>query len=278
MLVLRNEIPIRQTAPARCRQVVCMNTGRSILIVDDDPTFLKSTAELLSRDGYRCDCAADAGEAIAKTEENHYDVLISDVRTCGDANLRLVREARQLSPHTSVILVTAHPTVDTAIRAIELLVMAYLRKPLDHEQLKLHLEKSVVRSRGYRMVSHVRQLLEQCVYDLQHVEETGRPPKGNEQPGTTILPATLRTLSGCLSTLLELQAKTGLHKLDINLCEMLNCPQWRIHRRAILDAVSVLKETRRRFKSKELGELRANLESLVSGPEDAGPEDAAPDL
>jgi len=246
-----------------------MNEGSSILIVDDEAAFLESTAELLRRDGYRCDCAKDTNQAIAKLERNSYDLLISDIKMPGNQDLRIVREAQQISDGVPVILVTAYPSVETAMSAVELPVAAYVTKPVDHERLRAHVETSIARSRGYRKVSQVRRLLEECVKDLRETEQQRTSIRQGEATITRdLLPTTIRTLSQCLATLVELETKTTSREPDIKLCEILGCPQWRTHRGAIMKTIEVLKETRKRFQSKELGKLRVALESLFDNETD----------
>ncbi len=257
-----------------------MTAANSILVVDDEPAFLESTAELLRRDGYECDCAAAAAEAVAKLGQRRYDVVISDIRMPNNPDLLVVREAHRLARGTPVILVTAYPTVDTAVSAIELPVVAYLQKPLDHADLREHVEASIARSESYRAVSRVRELLEESVVDLKRVEEAGREPKGTDgHAGAAIPVRTLRTLSECLTQLVKLDTEAAPHGSRVRLCELLECPQWRLHRGALVDAVAVLKETRRRFRSKELANLRSRLESHLDDREDdtsASQPDASP--
>ena len=50
-----------------------------VLLADDDDTFLQSTADLLRREGYYCECVPNAEEVIEKLQENKYDLLISDL-------------------------------------------------------------------------------------------------------------------------------------------------------------------------------------------------------
>lgn len=244
-----------------------MPTADSILIVDDEDGFRRSTAELFRRDGYDCDCAADAEEALEKLKTNQYDVLISDIKMPGNSDLRLVRQMRQLAPETPVILVTGYPSVDSAISAIKLPVVAYLKKPVDFAELRAHVRTSVQMSRRYRLVSHVRDLLQTCVHDLEDLESQPHSPSAAGQAGQAISTGTIQTLVVCLSELLNLQAATGSRKNIEKMCELVNCPQWQIHRKALLDAIAVLKETKNRFKSKALAELRTRLEAVLQGSE-----------
>ena len=247
-----------------------MSTADSILIVDDEVGFCQSTAELFRRDGYACDCASDADEALEKLKTNQYDVLISDIKMPGNPDLRLLRQMQQLSPATPVILVTGYPSVDSAISAISLSVVAYLKKPVDLAELRAHVQNSVQRSRSHRTVSHVRRLLQRCVHDLEDIEREQQLSKAaGGQAGAAIQTGTIQALIACLSELLNLEAASGSRKTVENVCEVVNCPQGRIYRKALLDAIEVLKETKNRFKSKGLANLRTRLESVLEGSETA---------
>jgi hypothetical protein len=79
--------------------------------------------------------------------------------------------------------------------------------------------------------------------------------------------ATVRTLASCLSELLELAARSSTCRASQNLCELLDCPQKPLHRRAIAKTIEVLKKTKDTFKSKALAELRTELERLVGSGE-----------
>ena len=91
-----------------------------ILVADDDETFLYSTADLLRREGYQCDCALDGATAAEILRSHTHDLFIADVKMPGNSDLELVKEARDVAKGIPVILVTGHPSLDTAVEAIEL--------------------------------------------------------------------------------------------------------------------------------------------------------------
>ena len=109
--------------------------GMKILLADDDDTFLRSTADLLRREGYECDCVSDAVAGIAKLQNNEYDLLIADIKMPGNADLELIRRVPKIAEETSVILVTGYPSQRTAIEAVRLSVVDYLVKPFELEEL-----------------------------------------------------------------------------------------------------------------------------------------------
>lgn len=111
-----------------------MDASGHILLADDEESFLSTTARLLRREGYTCDCAKDASTAIQMLREQEYDVLISDIRMPGNDDLELIREASQIAKGLPVILITGYPTVQTAIQSVGVNVSSYLVKPIDVAQ------------------------------------------------------------------------------------------------------------------------------------------------
>ena len=235
-----------------------MSTG-SVLIADDEETFRESTSRLLRREGFDCHCVQDAEEAIESLRHVRYDALVSDIRMPHNPDLRIVKRARDVDCHLPIILVTGYPSADSAIRGIEMAVDGYLTKPLEFDELLALLYKAVGRSRDGRRLSVVIERLCSVVTDLETENSALAFHNGGDEGSL----ATIRTLAACLSDLLVLWHKpTADHGLR-NLCELLECPQLPVHRQAILHAIDVLEKTKDSFKSKQLAELRANLQKVL---------------
>ena len=79
-------------------------------------------------------------------QHKRFDVMVSDIRMPHNPDLRIVKEARGLDSHLPIILVTAYPSVDTAIQSIAMAVDGYLTKPLNMEELFATLRKLVQQS------------------------------------------------------------------------------------------------------------------------------------
>ena len=241
-----------------------MPETRSILFADDEDSFLRSTAELLRGDGYDCDAVSDAHQALEKLRGKRYDLLIADIKMPGNANLELIQEAQELAPGLPVILVTGYPSLDSAIQSIQLPVVAYLEKPVRYDDLQRHVQASLEYSQAYRTVSQIQEQLGRCIDELEHVKHHRSLPKQTEDRRSITVPAvTLRSLIACVSGLLSLSTTADSAKGRPILCERLDCPQWAAHRDAMRKAVNVLQETKRRFKSKELADIRDMLERLL---------------
>lgn len=231
----------------------------SVLLADDEETFRESTSRLLRRDGFDCRCAKDAEEALDSLRHVRFDVFVSDIRMPCNPDMRIVKEARQIDAHLPIILVTGYPSAETAIRGVNLAVEAYLTKPLDYEELRGHVFGAVKRSHVRRRISSVVERLASVMASIEAETSIPLSPEKSDDSAVVII----RSLASCLSDLLILWCKPATEHGISSLCELLDCPQQPVHRQAILHAIDVLEKTKDNFKSKQLAELRVNLQQAV---------------
>jgi ActR/RegA family two-component response regulator len=233
----------------------------SVLLVDDEETFRESFRRLLERKGLDCQCACDGDEALQILQSRRFDVMITDLRMPNNPDLRLVRAAQETDPDMAVIVVTGYPSVDTAIGSVELSVSDYLTKPVAFDDLFRRIRAAAKRCRRRRELSAIRLRLQTCLVELDSLTSAPVPP--TEGKGNLDLVGTIRTLAACLSGLLRLAGDMKPEWRLRSLCELLDCAQQPTHRRAIVEAVQVLKRTKETFKSKVLADLRTELEAIL---------------
>ena len=119
------------TAPAKISPV----GARRVLVIDDEPAVLRVLGLLLQRNGFAVDSAADASEGLKQLESNSYHCVLSDIIMPGLSGLDFLRELRRHDLDVPVILMTAGPTLDSALDAIEYGAQSYLLKPVEPEAL-----------------------------------------------------------------------------------------------------------------------------------------------
>ncbi len=112
----------------------------------------------------------------------------------------------------------------------------------------------------YPALRRVLEDLLTCVRDLE-AASSGQVGQGaSDAPADLRVPSlTVRRLCSCAAELVGLSVPENLPGGGRNLCEVLGCPRWPAHLSAFRDAIRVLQETKRRFKSKELADLRQRL-------------------
>lgn len=238
-----------------------MSRGR-ILIADDEPTFLASTAELLRREGYTVDTVEDAASALTAITTAPYDLLITDLEMPGNADLDLVQQVAHASGGLPIIIITGFPSVRSAIACIELPVAAYLVKPVHFPELLKRASTAVARFRSYQTMQHAEGRLREYRREL---EVMPTPPANDARGGVdSFLALTLRNVMGSLTDLEQLgRALAGKTDGTAHPCQLINCPRGAQLQRAVEDTIAVLEETKGSFKSKTLGDLRHRLELVV---------------
>ena len=110
--------------------------GRSLLIVDDEPNFLKLLSLNLSKEGFRVTVAEDGFQAIDYADQELFDIAILDIRMHPMNGVALLKEFKRRWPDTQVIVTSAYPTADSRAECMELGASGYLTKPFEISDLK----------------------------------------------------------------------------------------------------------------------------------------------
>ncbi|NQU08953.1 MAG: response regulator, partial [Candidatus Abyssubacteria bacterium] len=108
---------------------------QQILIVEDDEMQKRQLSRALKRPERDIVTASSGEEALRLLAGQRFDLVISDLKMPGISGLELVERIRTASPHTSLLLVTAHASVDSAIEAMKIGVEDYMTKPFGNEGL-----------------------------------------------------------------------------------------------------------------------------------------------
>jgi CheY-like chemotaxis protein len=235
-----------------------------VLVADDEAIYLHAIAELLQMDGFQVDTALDAFEARARLDSHDYDVLVSDIRMPGNEDLGFIQELGTLRPDLQIILVTAHPSVDSAMRAVNLPVVAYLTKPVDLDVLTATIRRAGANLRTRQAIRLARGRLAHWVEDLDQLQAAPvRTFEGLDRDITRdVLGLAMGNIAGVLLDMKALfESSLGPGAPSIT-CEIKSCPRLEAYRKAVGEGIEVLEQTRHAFKSKELGRLRQRLEEL----------------
>lgn len=136
------------------------------IIVDDDDAFAPALAKFIEAEGYRVRVASSVEEARIALRAAAPEVALIDPMLPDGSGLDLINEI-DATGKTDVVVITAYPTLDTAIDALRGRAVEYLVKPLDIERLKSCIRRFKVklgcRSRTYGSTADTARCLE-----LQH--------------------------------------------------------------------------------------------------------------
>ncbi|MFH1862646.1 MAG: response regulator [bacterium] len=245
------------------------NQGR-ILIADDEETFLFSTADLLRKEGYTCDCVRESKQAQKLLKANPYDLLIADIRMPGNVELEFIHELPTLAAGLPVILVTAHPSLQSAIESVQLPVIAYLVKPIDFDELISQVRFAVGRSRIKVALQEARQQLIAWQKELGGIIAEMNEKTNNMAaiPVEAFLVLTFQNIVNSLNNLRNLTVALSEIRGQKEVCLLLNCPRTIRLTAGLRESIRVLEKTKASFKSKDLFELRKKLEALLKFEEE----------
>ena len=242
-----------------------MLTNGRILIADDEEFSIRTTTDILSREGYECSYSHDAESALEKLKTSEFDLLISDINMPGNSELELVKELQNIAEGMPVILITGNPSLETATKSINLPVAAYMTKPLDFEMLLKHVKSSINNYRTYCSVQNTSKRLEEWQKDLDSIKEV----VSNTLESTSLIPIHSffkLTFQNIAESLLDLEHLIEGLDSDNNkqyACNLLDCPSLTKMKSGLVETMEVLKKTRESFKSKDLARLRDKLDIIV---------------
>ncbi|MHC4681084.1 MAG: response regulator, partial [Planctomycetota bacterium] len=114
----------------------------SILVVEDEDIMRESLVDWFSSEDHKVDAASDGDKALQGFNLHDYDVVIVDLKLPGRDGLSVLSEVRVKNPKTKVIIITAYPSVDTAVEAMRRGATDYLPKPFQLDRLTTSMQKA----------------------------------------------------------------------------------------------------------------------------------------
>jgi cyclic di-GMP phosphodiesterase len=114
-----------------------------ILAVDDEESIRIVLKTILEGEGYLCDTAASAGEAITRLSDNQYDVILTDIMMPGMSGIELLELVRKREGEIAVIMLTALNDIDVSIRALKAGAYDYISKPFRLNDVTISIEMAL---------------------------------------------------------------------------------------------------------------------------------------
>jgi two-component system response regulator AtoC len=179
-----------------------MGTTGEILVVDDDARMRELVAKVLAREGYVVRSLPRGQDVLQALKEGPADLVISDIRMPEMDGLTLLQEVKRLAPETSVLLMTAFGSIDTAVQAIKAGAYDYLTKPFKMDEVIVVVRRAMEER---RLRAEVRALREEVStkYNFSNI-------LGKSKPMLDLF-AFIKKVAGSRSTVL-VQGKSGTGK------------------------------------------------------------------
>lgn len=124
-----------------------MDKQKSILIVDDDESTCKTLRLVLDRKGYQTDTAGSGREALEKTREQFYNLVLLDIKLPDTQGTELIAPLKEIHPDMTVVMVTAYASLESAVQALNEGAIGYITKPLDMDEVLASAEIALDRQR-----------------------------------------------------------------------------------------------------------------------------------
>jgi len=116
--------------------------NRRILVVDDEQGIRGALGQLLEYEGYEVRTASNASDGIAEYQKWRPDLVFMDVKMGGMDGLEALKRLREIDPSATVVMISGHATIRTAVEATQLGAYEILEKPLDTDRILVMLRNA----------------------------------------------------------------------------------------------------------------------------------------
>jgi len=121
--------------------------NKKILIIDDEKNIRLTLSQCLEVSNYDVETAVSGEHGITKYNEGTYDVILLDMKMPGIDGMEVLRRIKEQDPLQNVIMITAHGTIETAVEAMKLGAIDYIRKPFTPDEIRSIVNRVLERSR-----------------------------------------------------------------------------------------------------------------------------------
>ncbi len=172
-----------------------------VLVVDDEVNILKTIGISLDAIGFDCVQFSRPQDAVEALRTRRFDLAFVDLKMAPIDGMQVLDEIMTHSPTTTVVMMTAHGSIDSAIAAVRKGAFHYLQKPFDLAELQLFAQKTLEHHRLAMEVHDLREQLEQRNDD----EELITRSRGVREQ----LDLAARVADSTMSVLIEGESGTG---------------------------------------------------------------------
>lgn len=129
----------------------------NILLIDDELNMLDMLSVFLRKEGYEIVTAGNGKQGIELAEKKSFDFILCDLKMPVMDGLQFLEEARARGIDSTIIMMSAFATVDTAVQAMKLGAYDFITKPFKLDEVACILEKASERAQLKKENRHLRQ-------------------------------------------------------------------------------------------------------------------------
>ena len=139
-----------------------------ILVADDHDSLRRGLARALADAGHDVEEASNGNAALERLHEGGFDVVVTDFRMGGADGLDVLRTTKALHPTTSVILMTAFGSIQTAVEAMRIGAFDFVTKPFEIEEMEVKIAKAIEHRRLRHEIDYLRHT-QNDIYDFDRI-------------------------------------------------------------------------------------------------------------
>jgi two-component system response regulator PilR (NtrC family) len=132
-----------------------MSVPAKILIVDDQESIRILLTTFFKKEGYEPYYAPNAQTALKLVEKIPFDLALVDIKMPGMDGLTLLGNLKKKLPEMPVIIITAYPSIDSAVKAMHKQAFDYVIKPFNLDELKQLVQKALEQKRSISLSTTV---------------------------------------------------------------------------------------------------------------------------
>ena len=118
----------------------------SILIIDDETEICESIKMILEYEGYNVEYSTRSTEGVEKAINQKYAGLLLDIQMPEMNGFEVLKKVKESNPALSVIMISAHGSIENAIKATRLGAFDFIEKPIDRDKLVISIRNAVEQS------------------------------------------------------------------------------------------------------------------------------------
>jgi DNA-binding NtrC family response regulator len=113
----------------------------NILVVEDGQSQREMLRDFLLREGHTVAEAENGDSAIKSVLKGHFDMILLDYKMPGMDGMQVLKEVKKINPEIDVIIITAYGTIETAVDAMKAGAIDYITKPVEFDELLIHVDR-----------------------------------------------------------------------------------------------------------------------------------------
>jgi len=134
-------------------------TKGRILVVDDERSMREILEIFLKSEGYSVSVADNGKSALEVMKNDFFDLIITDMKMPKVGGLELLRNVKEISPDTVVVIITAFGTTESAVEAMKLGAYDYITKPFQMDDIRLVVKNALEKQKLQKDVSILKEQL-----------------------------------------------------------------------------------------------------------------------